>query len=89
MDLKRFMPGEQYEVGSSLGAVLLAERWAEPVAIDEPGLVVPFSEGDPFMSRVMDASSPPNLVRETHPPYTDQLDIAPDLERRRRRRSND
>jgi len=89
MDLKRFMPGEQYEVGSSLGAVLLAEGWAEPVAIDEPGLVVPFSESDPFMARVMDASSPPNLVRETHPPYTDQLAIAPDLERRKRRRSKD
>ena len=27
-----FEVGREYEVGPSLGAVLLAERWAEPVA---------------------------------------------------------
>jgi hypothetical protein len=31
MQLERFQLGRVYEVGSMLGAVLLAERWAEPV----------------------------------------------------------
>jgi len=85
--LDRFEPGYQYEVGNALGALLLAEGWAEPVPIDEPALVVPFSETDPFAPRpVQDADAPPNLVREHYPPYVRDLSIAADLNRIRRRR---
>ena len=87
IDLKRFAVGQEYDVGSGVGAMMLAEGWAEPVADDEPALVVPFSDSDPFMSRVMDRSTPPNLVRETYPPYSDDaLTLATDLERRKRAR---
>ncbi len=86
IELKRFVPGRKYEVGNRLGSVFLAD-WAEPVPDDEPALLVPFSEADPFMQRVIDDRSPPNLVRETAPPYADQLPIAPDLQRRKRPRT--
>jgi hypothetical protein len=39
------------------------------------------------MPRVIDDHSPPNLVRETYPPYVDQLPSAPDLQRRKRPRA--
>ncbi len=86
IELKRFSAGQQYEVGNRLGALFLAEGWAEPVPDDEPALVIPFSDNDPFMPRVIDHHTPPNLVRETYPPYADQLPIAPDLHRRKRPR---
>ena len=40
MQLDRFQPGLVYDVGPVLGAVLLAEQWAEPVD-DHNGLVTP------------------------------------------------
>jgi hypothetical protein len=86
IDFKRFIAGQQYEVGTNVGAMMLAEGWAEPVADNEPELLVPFSDSDPFMSRVMDRSTPPNLVRETYPPYSEEVALATDLERRKRRR---
>jgi hypothetical protein len=36
-----FEPGFRYDVGPLLGALLLAEGWAEPVADDEPAPIVP------------------------------------------------
>src|SRR5262245_14426983 len=86
IDLRRFVPGLQYDVGNQIGALMLAEGWAEPVADDQasatPG---PFSEDDPFVSCVIDRNNPPNLVRETYPPYVDDLpDPANDPEQRRR-----
>jgi len=89
IDLRRFLPGQKYDVGHRLAAVLLAEGWAEPMDDDEPAVAAPFSESDPFMSRVMDRSSPPNLVRETYPPYADDIAVAHDLERRTRSRKNE
>jgi hypothetical protein len=88
IDLTRFTPGQQYDVGIQLAAVMLAEGWGEPVGDDQPALLVPFSDSDPFMPRVMDRNTPPNLVRETYPPYVDDVDVALDLERRRRRRGD-
>jgi hypothetical protein len=85
--LDRFEPGYQYEVGNSLGAVMLAERWAVPVAADAPALVIPFSETDPFATAYQDADAPSNLVREHYPPYLDnQPETAFDFRRRRRPR---
>src|SRR6478672_3891538 len=85
IDLKRFAPGFIYDVGNSLGAVLLSEGWAEPVPDDIPALVVPFSDNDPFVTRVVN-DHPPNLRREIHPPYLDETAVADDLDRRRRPR---
>jgi hypothetical protein len=85
IDLKRFVPGQLYEVGSRVGAFLLAERWAEPVPDGEPAQPTPFSESDPFLQRVVDGN-PPNLTREVYPPYADDMPIAADLERRKRPR---
>jgi hypothetical protein len=84
IDLKHFVPGHAYDVGTSLGALMLAEGWAAPVEND------PLAEepvgGDPFTSRVGDTSSPPNLIRETHPPAADEITMAADFERRKRPR---
>jgi hypothetical protein len=87
IQLDRFQIGLQYEVGTSLGAVMLAEQWAEPVPIDAPVVVTPFSEADPFApAPFRDRDAPPNLVREHYPPYIRDLAIAADLNRIRRRR---
>ena len=80
-DLRRFIPGQQYEVGNSLGALMLAEGWAEPVASDEPAVLIPLSEFEPDS-----LVAPPNLVREIYPPYYDGP-FALAADRRRRRRS--
>jgi hypothetical protein len=45
LQLDRFERGCHYDVGTSLGALMLAEGWAEP-AVDDPALVIPFSETD-------------------------------------------
>jgi hypothetical protein len=39
--LDQFRPGRQYILGNSLGALFLAERWAEPVEDDEPSPAIP------------------------------------------------
>jgi hypothetical protein len=85
IDLKHFVPGQKYDVGTALGALMLAEGWAEPIE-DGEVMIVPFSDADPFMSRVIDRSTPPNLIRETYPPYADAMTTAADFERRKRRR---
>jgi hypothetical protein len=87
--LGRFEPGYQYEVGSALGAVMLAEGWATPVAGDEPPLAVPFSETDSLAPPAyQDDDAPVNLVREHYPPYLEaRPDIAFEFQRRRKRRS--
>jgi|SRR3954451_6367367 hypothetical protein len=82
IDLGRFFPGQQYEVGTSLGALFLAEGWAEPVSSPEPALAIPVSELGVDMPK---APTPSNLVRETFPPYYD-APPALALDRRRRPR---
>jgi hypothetical protein len=90
IQLDHFEPGHQYEVGNSLGAVLLAEGWAEPVDLNDPPLVIPFSESDPFDQRRLyrppGPVDPSNLARDTFPPYAEQLDTASEFRRRRRKR---
>jgi hypothetical protein len=45
MDLRHFRVECEYVVGSCLGSVMLAERWAEPVGDDEePALLVPYKK---------------------------------------------
>ena len=83
--LDGFEPGFLYDVGNTLGAVLLAEKWAEPVADDEPALLVPLSQADAFSDCVSELA-PSNLFREVVPPYFDHLAASQDLERRKRGR---
>jgi len=87
--LDYFTIGGEYEVGNSLGALLLAEGWAEPVALDAPKVPEPFGADDPFGTTTIDRSNPPNLVKEQHPPFLDRdlaHDIASTSWRSRRRR---
>jgi hypothetical protein len=83
--LDHFEPGLMYEVGNTLGALMLAEQWAEPVTDEEPALLVPLSQAEAF-SDCVDELAPSNLVREVVPPYFDHLAASGDLERRRRSR---
>jgi hypothetical protein len=78
--------GREYEVGNSLGALMLAEGWAEPVPLDAPRPFTPFGPDDPFDSRVLyrdDADAPPNLKRDREPPYVDR-DLAADFRWRKK-----
>jgi CheY-like chemotaxis protein len=43
IDLTRFLEGLTYEVGTTLGNYLLAQRWAEPVSEESPSAVLPFN----------------------------------------------
>jgi hypothetical protein len=80
--LDRFELGFLYDVGTTLGMLLLSEQWAEPVIDDEPALLVPLRDTAPFSDRKrIDIAS--NLVREKHP-YTDCRGVAVDFERRKR-----
>jgi hypothetical protein len=83
-----FRVGREYEVGNSIGAVMLAEGWAVPLALNEP-IPVPFTETDPFADRpYRDKDAPPNLTREHYPPFLDgPTAVVEERERRRRRRS--
>ena len=42
--LDRFEPGLVYDVGTSIGSVLLADGWAEPVDDARPALVLPLED---------------------------------------------
>jgi hypothetical protein len=65
--LDLFQPGVQYDVGNTLGALFLAEGWAEPAPSEEAAVLIPLSEFGP--DRLRDV--PPNLQREFFPPYYD------------------
>jgi hypothetical protein len=73
-----FAVGKEYEVGNTIGALFLAEGWAEPVALDAPRPYTPFTAEDPFDSRVLYRDHPPNLVKERHSPFLDR-DVEPDV----------
>ena len=62
--MDQFHPGCSYEVGTLLGAVMLAEGWAEPTEVDEPADFSPFRTAPASIPR-----NPPNLVREIFPSY--------------------
>ena len=54
--LDLFEVGFQYEVGNNVGALLLAEGWAVPVPLDEPGVVIPLTDSG-------SSPDPSNLIR--------------------------
>jgi hypothetical protein len=78
IDLAKLELNREYEVGSLIGSLLLAERWAEPV--DERPQAVPRPRWG------FDGTSttrPLNLIREIVPSY---FDCPPVLAEDRRRR---
>jgi hypothetical protein len=75
--LDGFRPGYQYELGSLLAGVFLAEGWAEPVDEPNPALAT----FDVLAAET--PSNPANLIREFFPPY---YDTRPALAADRRRR---
>jgi hypothetical protein len=70
-----FEPGLQYEVGTSLGALFLAEGWGQPVASDEPAVVIPISK--------LAGDFPTNAIRDRCPGLNRPANA---LDRRRRAR---
>ena len=44
IDVDRFRVGMEYEVGNTIGALFLIEKWAVPVASDEPAVLIPISQ---------------------------------------------
>ena len=76
--------------------LMLPEGWAEPVADEQPALLIPFSEtASPGEGQIRSPTNtverrshadPPNLVRDLPPPYADRLGIDVDFERWKRRR---
>ena len=42
-DLSRLQKGQLYDVGTTLGNLLLAEGWAVPADLSEPAMVIPLS----------------------------------------------
>jgi|SRR5215471_11194375 len=70
--LKGFVVGQQYEVGNSLGAMLVRRHWAEPIDDLGPALVIPFTEMKNFRKEAdarNKAADPRNLIRERTLPY--------------------
>jgi hypothetical protein len=88
--LEHFELGATHEVGSAVGNLLLAEGWAEPVTHCQPASVLPFIEARRTASKARTTrANPPNLVRETEPPYFDRLTrLPPAADRDRRRRGS-
>jgi hypothetical protein len=81
--LDRFEPGDVCEVGPTVGSLLLAEGWAEP-APDEKPASPDSAAARETESPPTEKSPPPNLVRETFPPYFDHIGSAADDPKRRR-----
>jgi|SRR6185295_4126814 len=83
IQLDQFHVGRQYVVGTSVGALLLCQGWAEPIDDDSPALLIPLSESTP--ERPVDDSRPPNLLRDESQPHYEGRATAMDHGRRRRR----
>jgi CheY-like chemotaxis protein len=44
--LERFEPGSIYDVGTTIGNLLLAEGWAEPYDAERPALLIPLPDAE-------------------------------------------
>ena len=74
--LDYFELGCQYEVGNMLGALMLAEAWAEPVASDERALIIPIgdviADSDKSPASQPDPRGAPTLLRRSPAMALDQ-----------------
>lgn len=84
--LEIYVPGQYYDMGQTLAALFLAEGWGVPAGDDATRSAAPFSDEDPYLTRVSDGQTPPNLVRETPLRSIGSPDAADRIERRRRPR---
>ena len=75
LDLSKFLVGRQYDVGSAVSALFLAEGWAEPADRFEPVAAAASPKNDP--------PRPSNLTREFFPPYYQGPNAPPADERRK------
>jgi hypothetical protein len=78
--LDRFERGRLYDVGTTLGALMLSSGWAEPVTDDAPALLVPMR----LPQHRKD--DPPNVQRVTSHPVPEGVDRAADFNRHRKKR---
>ena len=76
-----FEVGHEYEVGNLLGAVMLAEGWAEPVLS-----AIETGAGRNVNVRADASLHPQNLIRQTYQPNSDRPSVTPDRTRMRRRK---
>lgn len=77
-----FEVGYEYEVGNLLGAVMLAERWAEPVWSE-----IETGRAHRKVSVRGNASLyPQNLIRQTYQPNSDRPSVTPSRTRMRQRK---
>ena len=67
-----FRLGMEYEMGNTIGALFLAEGWAEPIPLTAAMPIEPFTANDPYDHRVLYADHCTNLVRDVYPPSVDQ-----------------
>jgi hypothetical protein len=74
IQLDFFEVGFKYDVGNTLGSLLLAEGWAEPIAEPDEGASPPASRGR--VQPPADPDNPPNLRREIYPPVFRPFDTA-------------
>lgn len=82
IQLDRFVRGREYEVSNLLGAVFLAEGWAEPIDTARPAVPTPYSA----FEEDKPVGKPSNLVREIFPPDSEMpRALAADRRRRPRR----
>jgi hypothetical protein len=91
--LDLFEPGREFDVGPTLAALLLVERFAEPVIAEaRPEVQAPDPPAPPATpllprpSPVRPDAMPPNLHREICPPYLDRAIAAEAVKRPRNRR---
>jgi hypothetical protein len=75
--LDTFEVGTEYDVGSTLASLLLAEGWAVPA--DQKPSVEPEGTGRIEPGRSED---PPNLIRDSYPSWFDQFGLGPLFRRR-------
>jgi len=81
--LDLFVVGQQYDVGSTLGALMLCEGWAEPIDEDTPKPARPSRQVKPALDDA--ENTPPNLIREMFQPHYEGRAIAMDRRPHRRR----
>ena len=86
-----FEVGAEYDVGNSMGALFLAEGWAEPTALDQVAPPPPLGPHDPFVTPPLDparkSSTSPSLLIGPSLRSATVRDAPRNRTRKRRRRS--
>jgi len=73
MQLDRFQPGRVYDVGSMLGAVMLAEQWAEPVDDGSTATVTPVTTVRQFAEAAAFAPWQRRQIKRQHAVAADRV----------------